>query len=193
MKICIPVTGPEGLQAALQPDFTAAEHILVYNLQTGEHRTFSRDGEEQADEEPISVDAVLCADMHPQVLRAFAAQGIQVFATAAETVASALQALQQGEAEELVAVGGCCGGGHHAHEEDHECCGGHGHADDHECCGGAGHGHVHGDDHECCGGKGHAHAHGEDHECCGGQGHADDHECCGGQGHGHAKADGCKG
>ena len=178
MKICIPVTGPEGLQAALQPDFTAAEHILVYNLQTGEHRTFSRDGEEQAqsDEEPISVDAVLCADMHPQVLRAFAAQGIQVFATAAETVAAALQALQQGEAEELVAAGGCCGGGHHAHEDNHECCGGHGHGEG-EGCG--------------CGGAGHEHAHGDDHECCGGQGHADDHECCGG--HGHAKAGGCKG
>ena len=175
MKICIPVTGPEGLQAALQPDFTAAEHILVYNLQTGEHRTFSRNGEQadEAAEEPISVDAVLCADMHPQVLRAFSAQGIQVFATAAETVELALQALQQGKAEELVLAGGCCGGGHHhEHDDDHECCGGHGHGDGEGCCGGEGH------------------SHGDDHECCGGHGHDDDHECCGGEGHG-KKQGGC--
>lgn len=155
MKICIPVTGPQGLDALLQPDFTAAEHILIYNLASGEHRTFSRDGEteQEADEEPIAIDAVLCADMHPQVLRAFSAQGIQVFATEAETVAQALQALQAGEVEELLAGGGCCGGHHHAHDDDHECCGGHG---DGGCgCGGEGHGHAHDDDHECCGGKGH--------------------------------------
>lgn len=179
MKICIPVTGPEGLQAALQPDFTAAEHILVYNLQTGEHRTFSRDGEtaEDTPEEPISVDAVLCADMHPQVLRAFAAQGIQVFATGAETVELALQALQQGEAEELIAAGGgCCGGAHHhAHDEEHECCGGHGEGGG--CgCGSEDHGHSHDDDHECCGGKGHAD---DDHECCGGKGHGQKQGGCG--------------
>lgn len=157
MKICIPVTGPEGLQALLQPDFTAAEHILIYNLATGEHRTFSRDGEESqaADEEPIAIDAVLCADMHPQVLRAFSAQGIQVFATEAESVASALQALQDGEVEELMSAGGCCGGGHHhEHGEDHECCGGHGHEEGGCGCGGEGHGHDHGEDHECCGGQG---------------------------------------
>ncbi|MDR3411522.1 MAG: NifB/NifX family molybdenum-iron cluster-binding protein [Formivibrio sp.] len=183
MKICIPVTGPEGLQAVLQPDFTAAEHILIYNLKTGEHRTFSRDGDaaNEADEEPITVDAVLCADMHPQVLRAFAAQGIQVFATEADTVELALQALQQGEAEELIATGGgCCGGGHHAHADDHECCGGHGHGEGEGCgCGGEGHGH--------------GHSHGDDHECCGGKGHADDdHECCGGKGHAQAGVCGCK-
>lgn len=150
MKICIPVTGSEGLQALIQPEFTTAEHLLVFDLQSGEHRTFSRDSEQEegAPEEPIAVDAVLCAGMDRGIVRAFAAQGIQVFATEAESVAQALQALRDGEVEELIA-GGCCGGAHHhGEEEEHECCGGQG------GCGCGGEGHDHEEDHECCGGGG---------------------------------------
>lgn len=171
MKICIPVTSKDGLEAALEAEFTAAEHLLVIDMLSGEQRTFSRHAEEgdAADEEPISVDAVLCAGMHPQIIGAFAAQGIKIFATEAESVALALEAFKQGEVEELVAHGGgCCGGAHHhAQEEEHECCGGGG-----------------------CGGEGHGHDHGDEHECCGGEGHADDHECCGGKGHGKSEGQG---
>lgn len=159
MKICIPVTGREGLQASLQAEFTEAEHILIYDLQSGEHRTFSRDGAEEpedvnAPEEPIAVDVVLCSDMNPQIVRAFAMQGIQVLATDAQTVGGALLALQQGKVEELVVAGGCGGGcGCGGHDEDHECCGGQG-----DGCGCGGH--DHGDDHECCGGGGGCGCHG---------------------------------
>lgn len=156
MKICIPVTSREGLEALLQPEFTAAEHLLIFDLETGEHRTFSREGEEGqeegAQEEPISIDAVLCTDMHPAIVGSFSAQGIQVFATEAESAAAALQALKDGEVEELLAgAGGCCGGHGHSHDDEHECCGGHGHDDGHECCGGKGHGD---EESEGCGGGG---------------------------------------
>ena len=152
MKICIPVTSADGLSAALEPNFVAAQHLLIMNMVTGEQRTFSQEAEQSADapEEPISVDVVICADMHPQILQAFSAQGIKVFASAATTVEMALNAFKAGELEELVAemeMGGCCGGGG---------------------CGGGGHGHDHGKEHECCG----AHHH-EDHQeaqGCGGHG-----------------------
>ena len=162
MKFCIPVCGPEGLEALLQPEFTAAEHLLIFDLQSGEHRTFSREGDEgeAQPEEPIAIDAILCAGMHPGIVRAFAAQGIQVFATEAESAAAALQSLKDGEVEELLAGGGCCGG--HDHGDDQGCCGGHGHDDDHECCGGKGHGEA-----GSCGCGGHDE---EEHECCGGGG-----------------------
>jgi predicted Fe-Mo cluster-binding NifX family protein len=148
MKICIPVCGPEGLDAKLNPEFTETEHLFVFDADNGEHRTFSREAEQDGAEEPIAIDVVLCNDMPAGLLRAFAAQGIQVFATSSETAGQALIALQSGEAEELVFEGGCGCQGHG--EESHGGCGG-GHDDDHECCGG---GHQHDDDHECCGGGG---------------------------------------
>lgn len=159
MKVCIPVTSADGLSASLEPNFVAAQHLLIMNMGTGEQRTFSQNADQETDapEEPIAVDVVICADMHPQILQAFSAQGIKVFATAAQTVAMALDAFKAGELEELVAdmeMGGCCGGGG---------------------CGGAGHDHDHGDDHECCGGANHA----DDHECCGGHGHGEGKGGCG--------------
>ena len=147
MKVCIPVTGPDGLQAFLQPDFNAADHLLVFDLQTGEHRSISRSGNEDqggnASDEQIAVDALLTAGMDRASVRAFAAQGIQVFTTKAETVAQALQSFEAGEIEELIA-GECCGGLGQGREKS-------------SGCGGKGHSHANGKHGACSGSKGCAH------------------------------------
>lgn len=139
MKICIPVSGPEGLDAKLHPEFTETEHLLVFDVESGEHKTVSHGDPEGSAEEPIAVDVVLCAGMPAQLLQAFADQGIHVFATEAETAGLALMALQNGDAEELVleGCGGGCGCGGHSDEEDHECCGGENHSEG-GCGGGCG-------------------------------------------------------
>lgn len=139
MKICIPVNGPEGLDAEINPEFTETQHLFIFDTESGEHKTFSRDSGQGADEEPIAVDIVLCAYMPVQLLQAFSAQQIQIFATQAETAGQALMALQNGEAEELVADSdGCgCGGGHHG-DEEHDCCGGGEHHAEGGCGGGCG-------------------------------------------------------
>ncbi len=142
MKICIPVSGPEGLEAKLHSDFTGTEHLFVLDTDTGEHETFSRNSENGAEdaseEEPIAVDVVLCADMPADLLAAFSDQQIHVFATGAETVGEALMAFQNNETEELrIEDCGCnCGG--RPRETDSGCCGGHSDEQSEGCCGGGG-------------------------------------------------------
>ena len=138
MKICIPVNGPQGLDAEINPEFTETEHLFIFDTESGEHRTFSRDSGQGADEEPISVDVVLCAYMPMQLLEAFSAQQIQIFATQAETAGQALMALQNGEAEELVLENYACGCVGHQSDEEHECCGGGEHHAEGGCGGGCG-------------------------------------------------------
>ena len=140
MKICIPVTGPEGLQASIVPLFTDAEYLMVFNLQSGEHHTISHNVEEgqreNAEDEPIAVDAVLCSGMGKAALHGFTIQGIQVFTTKEQNVGQALQALQIGEVEELLADN-CCGGHSHAKTRGVGCSrDGHGKTKDKHECGG---------------------------------------------------------
>jgi predicted Fe-Mo cluster-binding NifX family protein len=143
MKICIPVTAPEGLAALLHSEFAAATHLLVVDPQSGEHHTYSseeHDNPPDSDgQQAIAVDAVLCSDMPNKMVRAFSAQGIRVFTTLAETVAEALQALKAGEAAEQLAASGCCGGDREG-EKGHGDCGKGAHQAEgqHECCAGRG-------------------------------------------------------
>ena len=177
MKLCIPVATADGLAAALEADFGAAQHLLILDSDSDVVHAVDRAQPEQISEEVVTgIQGILCGEIHPRLLFELQQNGIQVFGCEAESAAAALAQFRAGELEAAPPfslppemMGGCgCGG----HEEEAGGCG----------CGG------HGDDHECCGGKGHDDP---DHECCGGKGHDDpDHECCGGKGHGEGK-DGC--
>ncbi|MDP5239292.1 hypothetical protein Q9Q94_07110 [Uliginosibacterium sp. 31-16] len=170
MKLCIPVATPDGLAAALEADFGAAQHLLILDSDSEVFHAIDRAQPEAISEEIVSgIQGILCSEIHPQLLFQLQQNGIQVFGCEAESAAAALAQFRAGELEAAPlfnpehAGGGCCGG--HDHAADHECCGGANHGDDHECCGGKGHDNP---DHECCGGKGHNHEHGAG--GCGGQG-----------------------
>lgn len=175
MKLCIPVATPDGLAAALESDFGAAQHLIVLESDSDQFAAVDRAQPERIDPELVSgIQGVICSEIHPRLLFELQQNGVQVFGSEAASAAEALAQFRAGELEAVPAfsqppeAGGCCGGhGHH-----------HGHA------------HAHGEG-GCCGG--HAHAHGEaEHECCGGKGHDDpDHVCCGG--HGHGSGGGCGG
>lgn len=176
MKICIPVESPDGLAAALHPDFGAAQHLLIIESDSEEVHAVDRAKPELISEDIVGgIQGILCSEIHPRLLFQLQQNGIQIFGCEAETAAAALAQFRAGELEAAPPfsvppeqAGGCCGGHEHAHgEAGHECCGGANHGDDHECCGGKGHDNP---DHECCGGKGHDHEHAHGHGGCGGQG-----------------------
>lgn len=178
MKICIPAVEANGLQSVVEPHFPQAPYLLVFDTETRVCHTIDVAAERGDAPEDTVVDAVICGSLNRMTLRQLLDQGIQVFGSAAQTVAEAVAQFEAGELQAVAAAGGCCGGQDHA-DAEHGCCSGQG-DEEHECCGGKGHDDP---DHECCGGRGHDDP---DHECCGGKGHADDeHECCGGKGHGH--------
>jgi len=174
MKICIPVTTPDGLSAALESDFGAAQHLLILDSEGSDVCALDRAHPELISQEAVAgIQGVLCGQIHPRLLMELQHNGIQVFACEAQTAAAALAQFRAGELEAVPpftvpeeVAGGCCGG-HAQHNKDHECCGGKGHDDkDHECCGGKGHA----DGESGCGcassnegedgGHKHAHAHG---------------------------------
>lgn len=178
MKLCIPVATPDGLNAALEADFGAAQHLLILDSDSDVVHAIDRAQPELIREEVVAgIQGILCGEIHPRLLFELQQNGIQVFGCEADSAAAALAQFRAGELEAAPAFslppevaghehGGCCGGKGHA-DDDHACCGGKGHGEDdgHECCGGKGH-----DDpeHECCGGRGHDEAaHGG---CGGGQG-----------------------
>jgi len=177
MKLCIPVATPDGLNAALEADFGAAQHLLILDSDSEVIHTVDRAKPELISEDVVAgIQGILCGEIHPRLLFELQQNGIQVFGCEADSAATALAQFRAGELEAAPTFslppevtghehGGCCGG--KGHDDDaHECCGGKGHDDD--------------DAHECCGGK--AHAEGKEHECCGGKGHdeAARDECSGG-------------
>ena len=133
MKICLPLETPAGLQSRLHPVFSEAEHLLVVDLEAGEHRTVSIG--KAAENDAVVVDAILCVGIDRSSLRSFTRQGIQVFATESMTAAEALVSFRSGEVEELAAAG-CCGADGHGKGE---CCGGG--KEKHQCDNGGGCGH----------------------------------------------------
>lgn len=166
MKLCIPVSAPEGLAAALEPDFGAAQHLLILEEDGQTIHAVDRAHPELISEEAVAgIQGILCGEIHPRLLFELQQNGIQVFGCEAAT---ANEALEQFKAGELVAAPPFS-----IPPEMQDGCGcGHQH-------GGEGCGCEHGEgEHECCGGKGHEEA---DHECCGGSGHGNQGGCgCGG-------------
>lgn len=168
MKLCIPVATPDGLAAALEADFGAAQHLLILDSDSDTPHAIDRAQPELIREEVVSgIQGILCGAIHPRLLFELQQNGIQVFGCEAATAGEALAQFRAGTLEAAPPFAlppemqGGCGCGGHA-EAGHGC--GCGDAEGEGCCGG----------------------HGEDHECCGGKGHDDpDHECCGGKGEGH--------
>jgi len=151
MKLCIPVASPDGLNAALEADFGAAQHLLILDSDSDVVHAVDRAKPELISEEVVGgIQGVLCGEIHPRLLFELQQNGIQVFGCEADSAAVALAQFRAGELEAAPAFsmppevaghehGGCCGGKGHA-DDDHECCGGKGHEDaEHECCGGKGH------------------------------------------------------
>ncbi len=174
MKICIPVTSPEGLESAVEPHLPDAAHILIFDLLTRQYEQIDLAAQNPASSTPVRMDAVLCGSLNRMTLRVLAQQGIKIYGMAAETVAQAIAQFENGELEcvEVPAGGcgrhageqgyhrgGCCGGEKHD-EAGGGCCGGHGHEGEAQgCCGEGGscEGHDHGDDGGCAhGGEGKA-------------------------------------
>lgn len=166
MKLCIPVATPDGLNAALESDFGAAQHLIVLDSEADHFHAIDRARPELISQDLVSgIQGVICGEIHPRLLFELQQNGIQVFGCEAESAAEALAMFRAGSLEAAPAfaipadmAGGCCGGHGHGHQHAHEhgaggCCGGKGHdSPDHECCGGKVHDNP---DHECCGGKGH--------------------------------------
>lgn len=172
MKLCIPVTTPNGPESAIESHLPHAEHLMFFDTDTREYVHVSLRDQSSGAGESFRIDAVLCGSIDRPTKMALAQRGIRAFGTDAATVAEAVAQFESGALflENEQESGGCGGQGHGG-----GCCGGksHGAEDAHAGgCGGGG-----------CGG-GHAHDD-EDHECCGGSGHdAPDHECCGAHDHG---------
>ncbi|MFT3849282.1 MAG: NifB/NifX family molybdenum-iron cluster-binding protein [Propionivibrio sp.] len=185
MKLCIPVKFPEGLDSQIEPHLPHAAFLAFFDTETRSVDAVSLREPKPGDERHMNFDAVLCGSISRVVLRTLAMQGVQVFGTAAQTVAEAVAQFENGElaAADAEAEGhqcsgqgncggnGGCGGGCHGHGEGHEA---HGHEHGHGGCGGQG----------GCGGYGHHHdhEHGHHHHAgdqadggCGCGGHADHH------------------
>ena len=180
MKLCLPVSAPDGLDSLIEAHLPSAEHLFIFDTQT---RAFEEIAlREQGDESPKpQFDAVLCSSIDRVTLRALLEHNIAVYGMDAPTVAQAIAQFENGELEAVQNAGHGCGGGcgghaAHAHEHQNGGCGCGGHAQEepgagHGSCGGAGgcggggcggHGHEHGHEH------GHDHEHGHGHEggCC---------------------------
>lgn len=156
MKLCIPVAAPEGLAAALEPDFGAAQHLLIIEADGQTMHAVDRAHPELIKEEAVAgIQGILCGEIHPRLLYELQQNGIQVYGCEASTAAAALDQFRAGELEAAPPFslppdmqGGCgCGHDHGGHGEG-GCCGGGG---DGEGCGcGTGEEKQGG----CCGGEG---------------------------------------
>lgn len=182
MKLCIPVATADGLNAALEPDFGAARHLLVLDSEGQGFHALDRANPESISPEVVAgIEGIFCGEIHPRLLFELQQNGIKVFACEAGSAADALAQFRAGELEAAPLfslppeMSGGCGCGHSHGEHQHAqgeqaggCCGGGGHGEDHECCGGKGHGGE-----GCgCGGEGqHEHKHEHGQGGCGGHGH----------------------
>ena len=157
MKLCIPVTAPNGLESFLEPHLPSAEHLLFFDTETRLCEEIALQGQQAGAAANIEIHAVLCGSINRVTLRTLIEQGIKVYGTEAKTVAQAIAQYENGELEAAVVAAGrgasyaqergsCCGGGH-GHGEgageqgEHQCPGEGGGCGDHSrengaCCGG---------------------------------------------------------
>jgi len=157
MKLCIPVAAPEGLAAALEPDFGAAQHLLIIEDDGKTIHAVDRAHPELIKEEAVAgIEGILCGEIHPRLLYELQQNGIQIYGCEAPTASAALDQFLAGELEAAPAFSlppemqGGCGCGHkHGEEAEGGCCGGHGEGegcgcgdkeDKQGCCGGGEHG-----------------------------------------------------
>lgn len=184
MKLCLPVSAPDGLDSLIEAHLPSAEHLFIFDTQTRAFEEIAlRERSDDASPKP-QFDAVLCSSIDRVTLRALLEHNIAVYGMDASTVAQAIAQFENGELEAVKSAGHGCGGGcggNAAHAHAHRdggcgCSGGHAH-EDHGSCGGAGgcggggcggHGKEHGQaTGGACGGHGHEHGHGHEGGGCG--------------------------
>lgn len=158
MKLCMPVKENLGLGSELELRLPHATLLLVFDTQTRQHCVVTME-----ESQSLEVDAMLCGSIGRRQLINLLSHGVQIYGTDAATAEQAIAEFESGQLEPVSAAsgcgghghrhehahgGGCCGGSAHAHDGEHECCGGHGHEEgEHECCGGYGHGRGHHHEH----------------------------------------------
>ena len=169
MRLCIPVSEPDGRDWLIAPDFHHAKHLIFFDTETRLYDAISLRELRTGENANIEADALLCTTINPASLQSLIAQGVIVYGTEARTVAEAVACYEDGKLAPAVAEAGGCGGHGHAHGHRGACCSGdgaHGNRHDgpgaHHCGSGGG----------ACGG-------GQGSEC--GDGHPDS-ACCAGHG-----------
>lgn len=123
MKICIPVSSPDGLSSPVESILSQAKYLHIFDL---EERTFEEidvsalvSGSAPATE----FDVVVCASINRAVFQAFRQQGKKVYLTESPTVEQAVEEFERGEMFLIPDVASGCGGGgchgHGVHEHEH--------------------------------------------------------------------------
>ena len=155
MRLCIPVSAPEGLESLVEPDLHRAEYLLFFDTETRLCDAISLREEQAGTAARIQIDAVLCTTINRVTLHALSEQGVMVYGTDARTVAQAIAHYEDGGLTVAVAQAGGCGcDGHAPGHTPGGCGGGHAHgksgrhdgAGAHQCgaggaaCGGEGQG-----------------------------------------------------
>lgn len=163
MKICIPVSSPDGLSSVVESNLAQARYLHIHDLV---ERSFHEVDLSQAETEQssnIMFDAVICKSIHRPVFQALRRQGKRVFLSEFETVQQVLEEFEQGGIFMIPDEAGGCGGGCHDHESHDHAHGGGCQCQSSETAGGGGcggHGGCAGHDH---GHEAHGHAGGG---CC---------------------------
>ncbi len=163
MKLCIPVTAPNGLASMIEPHLPQANYLFFFDTELRSCHQMSMN--ELNEDAEIPMDAVLCGSINRILLKTLIEQGIAVYGTEAQTVEQAIAQFENGELQAAVLGGGCSGHGHAHPSESGRCCSGQNkEASDHGC----------GGSHGGCGshGKETGHKHGHSHAHAGGG-------CCG--------------
>ncbi|WP_153109536.1 NifB/NifX family molybdenum-iron cluster-binding protein [Propionivibrio limicola] len=174
MKLCIPISAPNGLESAIESHLPNAEHLFFFDTETREHSHLSLREQSAGAGQSVRIDAVLCGSFDSMTKMALSQRGIKAFGTEAKTVSEAIAQFENGELYSEQEESGCCD----SHEGGGGCCGGKNHEQgaDHAHGGGCGGGHGHASG--GCQNKAH-----EEESKAGGHG-------CGSHGHGHG---GCGG
>ena len=97
MKLCIPVSGNDGLASEIESHLPAAQHLLFFDTETRQHVHVSLREPGQGDDKQIRMDAVLCGSIDHGTLRHLIGHGIEVYGTDARTVAHAVAQFENGE------------------------------------------------------------------------------------------------
>ena len=162
MKVCIPVSSPDGLSSRIDSSLEQARYLHIHNLEdhSFEEIDLSQSGLES--KPVIEFHAVACASIHRHAFMALRQQGKVVYLSESVTVAQLLNEFAQGNVFMIPdTAGGCSGGGCHGHHsQEHEQSGCQCQSSDAEGRGGCGGG-------SACGGHNHdGHSHAGHDKCC---------------------------
>lgn len=157
MKICMPVSSPDGLSSSVESILAQTQYLHIHDLETETFEEIDLSALPPGSTPSAEFEAVICTSIHRQVFAALRQQGKQVYLTEALTVGQALEEFKRGEMYLIAdeAAKGC-GGGCHGHTP-HD----HGHSDGGCQCGSeSGESHCHSEGGGCGG-------HGEEGHACG--------------------------